>query len=65
MLLALGLLTGAPVARVVGVGALAMLSTALFPLKPYDGGYQHHRGAAAASSMVMVAVSSALVLGWV
>ena len=63
-MLAIGFVTGAPVARLVGIGVLAMLSTALFPLKPYDGGYLQSRGAAAASSLALVAVSSALVLGW-
>jgi hypothetical protein len=42
-----------------------MIATALFPLKPFDGGYQHHRGIAAATSAALLLVSSALVLGWV
>ncbi|MEZ5097194.1 MAG: tetratricopeptide repeat protein [Nocardioides sp.] len=58
-------ITGFPLVRVVGVSSLAMLMTALFPLKPFDGGFVTSRVAEIAISVVLLAASSLLVLGWV
>lgn len=64
-LLVLSWLDGAPLARTVGLLALAMLSTALFPMRPYDGGFLREGRASVALSLGMLAVSAAVVLGWV
>lgn len=62
--LILGRVTGFPVARVFGVGSLALLSTALFPLRPFDGAFLHHRLAELISGVALVVLSGSLALGW-
>jgi cellulose synthase operon protein C len=65
VLLGVAWFAGTPLLRILGLAALTMLATALFPLKPYDGGFLHARGPALLVSLALLAVSSAVVLGWV
>jgi tetratricopeptide (TPR) repeat protein len=63
--LTLGVVTGVPMVRVLGIAALAMLSSALLPVKPFDGGFLNGRVTELLTSVGMVAAASAVILGWV
>jgi hypothetical protein len=62
--LGLGLVTGVPVVRLTGVTALAMFSSALTPLRPFDGGFLASKRVEVAASLALLATSIALLLGW-
>ena len=63
--LIVGFITGSPFARTVGITTLVMLATALFPIRPFDGGYARSRRVEIATSLALMGLSSALVLNWV
>ncbi len=60
--LGVGLMSGLPLVTAVGVMALAMFSTAMFPMKPFDGGFVQSRPLRLAVAAVLVAATSALAL---
>jgi hypothetical protein len=60
--LGIGYLSGVPLVTAVGVMAWAMFSTAMFPLKPFDGGYVRSRALRLALAGVLVAVTGAMAL---
>ena len=62
--LGVGRVTGVPVVRLTGVMALAMFASAMTPLRPFDGGFLASRRAKLAASLVLLATSVALLLGW-
>ena len=65
LFLAGAVITGSPFGRTAGMAALTMLSVALFPIKPFDGGFARSRRIEAASSLALVGASGAMVLNWI
>lgn len=64
--LLLGWLTNVPLTRAIGVAALAMLSTSLLPMRPFDGAFLdlRRRHLEVVISLTLLAVSACMALGW-
>ena len=63
--LLLALVTGMPDVRMLGVGAFAMVSTALLPFKPFDGGYMNNKRAESLGALSLLAITTTLAMGWI
>jgi hypothetical protein len=65
VLLGLAWWTGVPAVRSVGAASLVMISTALLPARPFDGGFLTHRVVSIGATVLLLAASGLLLLGWV
>jgi len=57
--------TELPLVRVATLSAVTLLSSALIPVPPMDGGYLHHRSRELAIGVALIAVSAVLSAGLV